>query len=69
MANTLKNGQKDGARFSVYLRQNQLEWLDREAEKMGVSRSKFIEIKTFPKSLQVLKDRKGAKKGAKNDNL
>ena len=69
MANTLKNGQKDGARFSVYLRQNQLEWLDREAEKMGVSRSKFIEIKTFPKSLQVLKDRKGAKKGAKNDNI
>ena len=69
MANTLKNGQKDGARFSVYLRQNQLEWLDREAEKMGVSRSKFIEIKTFPKSLQVLKDRKGARKGAKNDNL
>ena len=69
MANTLKNGQKDGARFSVYLRQNQLEWLDREAEKMGVSRSKFIELKTFPKSLQILKDRKGAKKGAKNDNL
>ena len=69
MANTLKNGQKDGARLSVYLRQNQLEWLDREAEKMGVSRSKFIEIKTFPKSLQILKDRKGAKKGAKNDNL
>ena len=69
MASTLKNGQKDGARFSVYLRQNQLEWLDKEAEKMGVSRSKFIEIKTFPKELQILKDRKGAKKGAKNDNL
>jgi hypothetical protein len=42
-----------------------LEWLDREAEKLGVSRSKFIEIKTFPKELQILKDRKGAKKGAK----
>ena len=69
MANTLKNGQKDGARFSVYLRQNQLEWLDKEAEKMGVSRSKFIEIKTFPKELQVLKDRKGAKKGVKNANF
>ena len=69
MANTLKSGQKDGARFSVYLRSNQLEWLDREAEKMGVSRSKFIEIKTFPKELQVLKDRKGAKKGVKNANL
>ena len=65
MASTLKDGRKDGARFSVYLRQNQLEWLDKEAEKMGVSRSKFIEIKTFPKELQILKDRKGAKKGAK----
>ena len=52
----------EGARFSIYLRANQLEWLDREAEKMGVSRSKFIEMKTFPKELQVLKDRKGAKK-------
>lgn len=52
----------NGARFSIYLRKNQLEWLDNEAEKMGVSRSKFIELKTFPKSLQVLKDKKGAKK-------
>ena len=42
----------NGARFSIYLRKNQLEWLDNEAEKMGVSRSKFIELKTFPKSLQ-----------------
>lgn len=64
MANTLKNGQKDGARFSVYLRKNQLEWLDKEAEKIGVSRSKFIELKTFPKELQILKNKKGAKKGA-----
>ena len=63
MASTLKNGQKDGARFSVYLRPCQLEWLDAQAEKMGVSRSKFIELKTFPKELQLLKDKKGAKKG------
>ena len=49
MASTLKNGQKDGARFSVYLRPKQLEWLDAQAEKMGVSRSKYIELKTFPK--------------------
>ena len=62
MSNTLKNGQKDGARFSVYLRQNQLEWLDKQAEAKGVSRSKYIELKTFPKELQVLKDKKGAKK-------
>ena len=65
MANTLKNGQKDGARFSVYLRKNQLEWLDKEAEKIGVSRSKFIELKTFPKELQILKEKKGNPKGAK----
>lgn len=61
MANTLKNG----ARFSVYLRPCQLEWLDAQAEKMGVSRSKFIELKTFPKELQLLKEKKGAKKGVK----
>ena len=65
MANTLKSGQKDGARFSVYLRSNQLEWLDREAEKMGVSRSKFIELKCMPKDLQILKDKKGNPKGAR----
>lgn len=62
MPNTLKDGRKDGARFSVYLRPNQLAWLDEQAEKMGVSRSKFIELKTFPKELQLLKDKKGAKK-------
>lgn len=62
MASTLKNGAKDGARFSVYLRPRQLEWLDEQAEKMGVSRSKFIESKIFPKELQLLKDKKGAKK-------
>ena len=52
----------NGARFSIYLRKNQLEWLDKQAEAKGVSRSKFIELKTFPKELQVLKDKKGAKK-------
>ena len=62
MASTLKDGRKDGARFSVYLRPCQLEWLDHEAEKKGVSRSKFIESKVFPKELQLLKDKKGARK-------
>jgi hypothetical protein len=36
--------------------------LDAEAEKMGVSRSKFIELKVLPKNLQFLKNKKGAKK-------
>jgi hypothetical protein len=58
----------DGVRFSIYLRKNQLEWLDNEAEKIGVSRSKFIELKTFPKSLQVLKEKKGASKNERKAN-
>lgn len=62
MASTLKDGSKDGARFSIYLRPCQLEMLDAEAEKMGVSRSKYIEMKVFPKSMWLLKDKKGAKK-------
>ena len=62
MASTLKNGAKDGARFSVYLRPCQLEWLDEQAEKMGISRSKYIEMKTFPKELQILKERGQRKK-------
>lgn len=62
MASTLKDGSKDGARFSVYLRPVQVEWLDAQAEQMGVSRSKFIELKVFPPELQLLKDKKGAKK-------
>jgi hypothetical protein len=53
---------KEGVRFSVYFHKEQIEYLDREAEKMGVSRSKFIELKCMPKDLQILKDRKGADK-------
>ena len=51
-----------GTRFSVYFHTNQIQWLDAEAEKMGVSRSKFIELKVLPKNLQFLKNKKGAKK-------
>ena len=51
-----------GTRFSVYFHPNQIQWLDAEAEKMGVSRSKFIELKVLPKHLQFLKNKKGAKK-------
>lgn len=51
-----------GTRFSVYFHPSQIQWLDAEAEKMGVSRSKFIELKVLPKDLQFLKNKKGAKK-------
>ena len=56
---------KEGVRFSVYFHKEQIEYLDREAEKMGVSRSKFFELKCMPKGLQILKDKKGNPKGAR----
>lgn len=53
-----------GVRFSVYFRPEQVEYMDKEAERLGISRSKFLE-RALPKNLQVLKDKKGASKGAK----
>ena len=49
----------NGVRFSVYFHKDQIEYLDREAEKMGVSRSKYIELKCMPENLQILKEKKG----------
>lgn len=51
-----------GVRFSVYFHPEQIRFLDKEAEKKGISRSKYIESKVLPKELQYLKYRKGAKK-------
>ena len=52
----------EGKRFSVYFYADQLEYMDKEAERLGVSRSKYIEMKTLPKELQKLEHRRGAKK-------
>ena len=49
----------EAKKVSIYLRKGQLEYLDSESEKLGVSRSKFIEMKIFPKTLQVLMNKKG----------
>lgn len=54
----------NGVRFSVYFRPEQVEYMDKEAERLGISRSKFLE-RALPKDLQVLKDKKGASKGTK----
>lgn len=51
-----------GIRFSVYFHPEQIAWLDSEAEKINVSRSKFIEMRVLPKDLQILKTKKGAPK-------
>ena len=53
---------ENGVRFSVYFHKEQIDYLDKEAEKLGISRSKFIEKKTMPENLQYLKNKKGAKK-------
>lgn len=49
----------EAKKVSIYLRKEQFEYLDSESEKMGVSRSKYIELHIFPKRLQVLKPKKG----------
>ena len=49
----------EAKKVSIYLRKEQFEYLDSESEKLGVSRSKFIEMKIFPKALQVLMNKKG----------
>lgn len=51
-----------GCRFSVYFHEDQIKWLDEQAEKIGVSRSKFIEIKVLPKELQKLQSKRGRPK-------
>ena len=56
----------NAVRFSIYLHEEQLKWLDEQAESEGLSRSKFIEKKIFPSELIYLKEKKGAAKGAKN---
>jgi hypothetical protein len=54
----------NGVRFSVYFRKEQVEYMDKEAERLGISRSKFLE-RALPKELQVLVNKKGAERGAK----
>jgi len=53
----------NGVRFSVYFRKEQVEYMDKEAERLGISRSKFLE-RALPKELQVLVNKKGAERGA-----
>lgn len=59
----VKAKKEKGVRFSVYFHPEQIAYLDAEAEKMNVSRSKFIELKCLPKSMQYLQNKK--KGGAK----
>lgn len=49
----------EAKKVSIYLHKEQFEYLDGESEKLGVSRSKYIEMKVFPKKMQVLKLKKG----------
>lgn len=54
----------NGVRFSVYFRKEQVEYMDKEAQKLGISRSKYLE-RALPLELQVLENRKGAEKKEK----
>lgn len=46
-----------GKAFSIWLRAEQEAWLENEAKKAGLSRSKFIETKIFPPELQLMINR------------
>ena len=46
-------------KIAIYLREEQLQWLDAQSKAEGVSRSKFIERKVFPQGLQIIKERRG----------
>ena len=46
-----------GKAFSIWLRAEQEDWLETEAKKAGLSRSKFIESKIFPPELQLMINR------------
>ena len=46
-----------GVTFSLWLRAEQKDWLENEARKAGLSRSKFIEMKIFPPELQLMINR------------
>lgn len=46
-------------KIAIYLREEQLQWLDAQSKAEGVSRSKFIERKVFPQQLWIIKERRG----------
>lgn len=46
-------------KIAIYLREEQLQWLDAQSKAEGLSRSKFIERKVFPQGLWIIKERRG----------
>lgn len=46
-------------KIAIYLREEQLQWLDAQSKANGMSRSKFIERKVFPEGLWIIKERRG----------
>lgn len=46
-------------KIAIYLREEQLQWLDAQSKAEGVSRSKFIERKVFPRGLWIINERRG----------
>ena len=46
-------------KIAIYLREEQLQWLDAQSKAEGISRSKFIERKVFPRGLWIINERRG----------
>jgi hypothetical protein len=54
-------------KVSIYLREEQLQWLDAKSKVEGVSRSKFIECKVFPEEMRVIEKRAGRPRKEKTE--
>lgn len=52
----------DAVKFSVYFHREQVEYLKKMCEQEGVSRSRYIEMKCFPRSMWRMNERKNGKK-------
>lgn len=54
-----KSEKINGKKVSIYLRVEQLEYIDKESAKLGFSRSRFIEYKVLPPHLRILIEKRG----------
>lgn len=48
-----------GKKVSIYLRKEQLEYIDKESKRLDLSRSRFIEYKILPVELRILEEKRG----------
>lgn len=56
-----KKSEYEGKRITLFFHKEQVEYIDREAEKEGVKRSRYIQDRIFPPELRTLHKYGGSK--------